>query len=92
MNTEVLIILILTAANGLFSMSEIAILSSRRVRLQKAAEKGSQGAKVALKLASEPNKFLSTVQFGMTLIGVVTSVFGGQGIAAKLKPCIHESL
>ncbi len=89
MNTEVLIILILTAANGLFSMSEIAILSSRRVRLQKAAEKGSQGAKVALKLASEPNKFLSTVQFGMTLIGVVTSVFGGQGIAAKLKPWLE---
>jgi putative hemolysin len=90
MTTEILIILALTIANGLFSMSEIAIVSSRRVRLQKAADKGSHGAKIALKLASEPNKFLSTVQFGITLIGVVTSVFGGKGISDKLTPILKE--
>lgn len=90
MDTEILIILLLIVANGLFSMSEIAIVSARRVRLQKLADNGSTGAKVALKLAAEPNKFLSTVQFGITLIGVITGVFGGQGIAEKIKPMLES--
>jgi putative hemolysin len=88
-DSEIIIILVLILANGVFSMSEISIISARRIRLQKMAEQGSHGAKVALKLAAEPNKFLSTVQFGITLISVITGVFGGQGIANKIKPWLE---
>jgi putative hemolysin len=89
LDSEIIIIIVLIFANGLFSMSEISIISSRRVRLQKLADQGSHGAKIALKLAAEPNKFLSTVQFGITLISVITGVFGGQGIANKIKPWLE---
>lgn len=88
MGTEILFIILLTVANGLFSMSEIAIVSARRIRLQKKEEQGSRGAKIALKLAAEPNRFLSTVQFGITLIGVITGVFGGKSIADKIEPSL----
>ncbi len=89
MSTEIIIIFILILANGVFAMSEIAIVSARRIRLQKMAEKGSLGAKTALELAAEPNKLLSTVQFGITLIGQITGVYGGSAIAVKLKPSIE---
>lgn len=89
-DSEIIIIIVLIFANGIFSMSEIAIVSSRRIRLQKMVENGSHGARAALELVAEPNKFLSTVQFGMTLIGVITGVFGGQGIANKIKPWIES--
>jgi putative hemolysin len=90
MTTEILFIIFLTIANGLFSMSEIAIVSARRIRLQKKEEQGSHGAKIALKLAAEPNRFLSTVQFGITLIGVITGVFGGKSIADKIQPMLEQ--
>ena len=89
MSTEIIIILLLIVANGVFAMSEIAIVSARRIRLQKLAEKGSIGAKTALQLAAEPNKLLAVVQFGITLISMITGVFGGNSIAEKLKPSIE---
>ncbi len=87
--SEILIILLLTLINALFAMSEIAIISSRRIRLQKPADKGHLGAKAALELAAEPNRFLATVQFGITLISILNGVYGGNSIAAKLKPVLE---
>ena len=90
MSSEFLIIFVLVIANGLFSMSEISILSSRKVRLKRRAQGGIKGAQIALDLADEPNKFLSTVQVGITLIGVFTGVYGGTTIAGKLVPYFQQ--
>ena len=84
MTLEILIILLLTIANGIFSMSEMAIVSARKARLQEQAEQGNAGAKAALKLANSPNRFLSTVQVGITLIGTLAGAFGGAALAKPL--------
>ncbi|MEA5512850.1 hemolysin family protein [Nodularia sp. UHCC 0506] len=81
---EILIILVLILANGVFSMSEMAVVSARKVRLQQLANQGNAKALAALKLAESPNHFLSTIQIGITLIGIVTGAFGGVTIAAQL--------
>ncbi len=74
---DVLVIVGLVLLNALFAMSEMAIVSSRPARLRLAAERGDKGAKAALLLASDPGKFLSTVQSGITLIGVLAGAFSG---------------
>ncbi|NJR65829.1 MAG: HlyC/CorC family transporter [Leptolyngbyaceae cyanobacterium CRU_2_3] len=84
MTFEILIILLLTIANGIFSMSEMAIVSARKTRLQEQADQGKVGAKAALELANSPNNFLSTVQVGITLIGTLTGVFGGASLSQPL--------
>ncbi|MEK7728042.1 MAG: hemolysin family protein [candidate division KSB1 bacterium] len=84
MTIEILFIVLLIILNGVFSMSETALVSSRKLRLQQSAEEGSEGAAAALALANDPNRFLSTVQFGITLIGTLAGVFGGATIAEKL--------
>lgn len=81
---EILIILVLIIANGVFSMSEMAIVSARKVRLQQLANQGDAKARAALKLAESPNHFLSTVQVGISLIGILTGAFGGATIANRL--------
>lgn len=81
---EVTLILLLVLANGLFSMAEMAVVSSRKARLRQRAEDGSHGASVALALAENPHDFLSTVQVGITLIGTLAGAFGGATIAEKL--------
>ncbi len=81
---EILIILVLIIVNGVFSMSEMAIVSARKVRLQQLANQGDVKAKAALKLAESPNHFLSTVQVGISLIGILTGAFGGATIANRL--------
>jgi len=84
------IILVLILLNGFFALAEMAIISARRVRLQHAAELGRAGAKTALELKRDSGRFLSTVQIGITVIGVLASVFGGatlaDQIAMALKP------
>jgi len=70
--------------NGLFSMSELAIVSARPARLKLAAERGSSGAKAALKLASDPGKFLSTVQIGITLVGIIAGAYSGSRLGHPL--------
>lgn len=65
-------------------MSEIAVVAARKVRLQQRAEEGDERAKTALALAHDPNRFLSTVQFGITLVGVLAGAYGGATVAAKL--------
>jgi len=81
---EILILLVLIIANGVFSMSEMAIVSARKVRLQQLANQGDAKARAALKLAESPNHFLSTVQVGISLIGILTGAFGGATIANRL--------
>jgi len=66
-------------------MSEIALISARKNRLETAAKKGNNNAKVALDLANSPNKFLSTVQIGITLIGILTGIYSGDKITADVK-------
>lgn len=75
--TEFFIILFLIILNGLFSMAEIALVSARKARLEAQASKGDEDAAKALKLANHPDTFLSTVQIGITLIGVLTGIFSG---------------
>ncbi len=82
--TEVAIVLLLVLANSLFVVSEMAVVSARKARLQEMAERGDTRARAALNLANEPNRFLSTVQIGITLIGILTGTVGGATIAAPL--------
>lgn len=81
---EILVIALLLSANGLFSMSEMAIVSARKIRLQSLADKGNRRARRVLDLADDPNLFLSTVQIGITLIGILSGAFGGATLASKL--------
>lgn len=81
---EIALILVLLFCNGLFAMTEIAIVSSRRAVLQSRADAGSKGAARALELADSPNRFLSTVQIGITLVGIFAGAFGGVSLSAKL--------
>jgi putative hemolysin len=79
--TQLVIIFLLLLANGLFALAEIAVVSSRKARLRKLANEGSASAKAALALAEEPARFLSTVQIGITLIGILAGAFGGATLA-----------
>lgn len=79
---EIFIILFLILLNGVFSMSEISLISARKSSLQSEANKGSKAAGTALKLAENPDRFLSSVQVGITLIGLLTGMFSGNKIAA----------
>jgi putative hemolysin len=83
--TEIILILILIVANGIFSGSEIAVISARKVRLEQVANRGNRNARVALKLANAPNNFLSTVQIGITLIGILSGAVAGATIAERLE-------
>ena len=80
MINELLIILGLILVNGLLSLAEIAIISSKKSRLENLARKGSEGAKTALELASHPTRFLSAVQIGITIIGILMGISSGKGL------------
>lgn len=82
--TEVLLIVLLALFNGVLAMSEIALVSARKVRLRKRSEAGDRGAKAALELAGSPGRFLSTVQIGITLVGILAGAFGGATLAEEL--------
>jgi putative hemolysin len=81
---EIVIILLLVVANGVFAMSEISIVAARKIRLQQRADDGDDRARLALTLAHAPEQFLSTVQVGITLIGVLAGAYGGATLAAPL--------
>ncbi len=87
---EILFILLLILLNGYLSMSEIAIVSARKIRLKQFADEGDKGAQIALKLAEQPGRFLSTVQIGITLIGILAGVFGGATIAEELARLLSQ--
>ena len=80
--SEIFIIIFLILLNGIFSMSEMAVVSARKSSLQSEAEKGNKRSKVAFDLASNPDTFLSVVQIGITLIGILTGIFSGNKIAS----------
>jgi putative hemolysin len=81
---EILIILLLFVANGVFAMTEMAMVSSRKSRLRLLADGGNGGARAALKLADEPNRFLPSVQVGITLVGLLAGAFGGATLAREI--------
>ena len=81
---EILLIVLLVLANGVFAMSEMAIVSARKARLQKLANEGNAKARAALELANSPDRFLSTVQIGITLVGILAGAFGGATIAEQI--------
>lgn len=84
MTLEAILILLLIVANGVFAMAEIAIVASRKARLKSLADAGHRGARSALALAEHPDNFLSTVQIGITFVGIFAGVFGGATIAEEL--------
>ena len=90
MPKDVLLLLLLIVLNGIFAMSEIAVVSARRARLIQLAEDGSKGARHALTLASEPTRFLSSVQVGITSIGILNGAIGEGVIAARLRPALEQ--
>ena len=81
---EILILLILIFVNALFVMSEIALVSVRKGRLEAMSNKGDEKAKAALDLAENPEKFLSTAQIGITLISILTGVYSGEKFSKDL--------
>jgi putative hemolysin len=85
---EIAIILILVIVNGLLAGAEIAVVSSRKARLQYRARKGDAAARRALDLANSPNRFLSTVQIGITSVAIIAGAFGGARVAATLAPAL----
>ena len=87
---EILIVFVLFAANGLFAMSEMAVVSSRKSRLKQMAAEGHVGAASALRLADAPNRFLPTVQVGITLVGLLAGAFSGATLAEKLAEALRS--
>lgn len=87
---ELAIAAFLIALNGAFALSELAIVSSRKSRLKLMADDGSRGASVALRLAEDPGRFLSTVQIGITMIGILAGVFSGAALSDMLSDTLRE--
>ena len=82
---EIFIILGLILLNGIFAMAEVALISARKSNLEAESKKGNASAQTALRLAKEPERFLSTVQIGITLIGILTGIYSGNQIASLFK-------
>ncbi len=87
---EIFIIIILVLLNGVFSMSEMSLVSSRKFKLENARKKGSKGAQTALDLAENPTKFLSTVQIGITLIGILLGVYSGENLTTNVENSLKQ--
>jgi putative hemolysin len=87
---ELTIILLLILVNGIFAMAEIAIVAARKTKLKKLADAGDERAKKALELATSPNRFLATVQVGITLIGVIAGAFGGATLAEEIAAVLRK--
>ncbi|MDR6196574.1 hemolysin family protein [Siphonobacter sp. SORGH_AS_0500] len=88
--TELLILLLLIVVNGIFSMAEIALVSARKIRLKNDAERGDTRARQALQLAEAPDTFLSTVQIGITLIGILTGIYSGEKLEGNLTEWLRQ--
>ena len=82
--TEILIVVVLILVNGALAMSELAVVSSRPARLKVMADQGNKGAATAMRLAEDPGKFLSSVQIGITLVGILSGAFSGATLGLRL--------
>ena len=87
---EIIIILLLILANGFFALSEIALVAARKSKIRQLAKKGNKQAQIAQKLQEDPNRFLATVQIGITLVGTLAGVIGGARIVDFLTPLIAK--
>lgn len=87
---EIIIVLVLIVLNGIFALSEFALVSAKKTRLRQRAEEGDTRAATALKLANDPTPFLSTIQIGITLVGIFAGAFGGATIAEELASYLQE--
>jgi putative hemolysin len=87
----IVVVLLLVVLNGLFAMTELAVVSSRKSKLQSRAEKGDKGARAALRLAEDPTHFLSAVQVGITLIGILAGAYGQAAIAGELDKILEHA-
>ncbi len=81
---ELGVVLVLVLLNGVFALSELAVVSARRSRLRAMAEAGRPGARAALALAEDPGRFLSTVQIGITLVGILAGAFSGAALGGRV--------
>ena len=88
--SEIVVIIILVLINGILAMSEAALVASRKARLQQKVSEGNKSAAVAIKLLEDPNIFLSAVQIGITLIGVLAGAVGGATIAEGLASSLQN--
>ena len=87
---EGLVVVLLIFVNGIFALSEIAVVSARKTRLQQWADEGNASARAALELANNPNQFLATIQIGITLVGILAGAFGGATIATELAVILSD--
>ncbi|OGC77032.1 MAG: hypothetical protein A2145_06870 [candidate division Zixibacteria bacterium RBG_16_40_9] len=87
---EIIVILLLILANGFFALSEIALVAARKSKIRQLAKRGNKKAQIAQKLQEDPNRFLATVQIGITLVGTLAGVIGGARIVAVLTPAIAK--
>ena len=87
---EIIIIIFLILLNGIFAISEIALITARKSSLTHDAKNGNIGAKRALKLANNPDIFLSTIQIGITLVGILTGIYSGDLLAVRFSELLTE--
>ncbi len=90
LSTQLIILAMLISFNGVLALAELAIISARKARLQQLSAEGSQGAKVALDLANAPTDFLSTIQIGITLVGILTGAFSATALADDLAELLNN--
>jgi putative hemolysin len=89
-STELFLVVLLIALNGLFAMTEIAVITSRKARLEQRAAEGDTGARKALEIGEDPTHLLSAIQVGITLVGILTGYVGGASLSKALAPFLRE--
>ena len=88
---EILVILLLIFLNGIFSLSEMSLVSARKFKLENEVKKGNPGAKAALEVSQNPTRLLSTVQIGITVIGILLGIFSGANITGELESLLVQT-
>ncbi|MPT24005.1 MAG: DUF21 domain-containing protein, partial [Starkeya sp.] len=87
---EIAVVVLLVLINGVLAMAELSVVSARPARLRSMADAGSRGARMALQLAADPGRFLSTVQIGITLIGILAGAFSGATLGTMLGEWLQQ--
>src|SRR5688572_10048463 len=87
---EFLVLILLTLLNGFFALSEIAIVSARKIRIEQIAKTGNKNAQTVLKLLRDPETFLSAVQIGITLVGIISGAYGAATLSDDVQPWLEK--